>query len=103
MSQESTGPENGSTTRRRSRTQTATWRIPGRHRTRSKLSLLAPARRPDSKRRDIEMSQHKKGHVGVNRIGKVHMAPGSTDAVHAGQLDNSGPRPKRSMAPTDAH
>ena len=44
------------------------------------------------------MSQHKKGHVGVNRIGKVHMAPGGTDAVHAGQFDNSGPHPKMSMA-----
>ena len=44
------------------------------------------------------MSQHRKGHVGVNKLGHVHMAPGGTDAVHAGQFDNSGPRPKMSMA-----
>jgi hypothetical protein len=44
------------------------------------------------------MSQHRKGHVSVNIVGKAHNAPGTTDVVHAGQFDNKGPLPKMSMA-----
>src|ERR1035441_11032363 len=49
------------------------------------------------------MSQHRKGHVSVNIVGKAHNAPGTTDAVHAGQFDNKGPLPRMSMAPKYDH